>query len=386
MYSKYWLGQPLDFLPGFCDTCLDLLKYVYEPYWYEKNDCQPEMLASLSFPQVGSWSSAAYEPKESGRGVPRAPDASLGRETTKVAEFLSMPRQVKGLCLDLEVVQDTTLIGEPVMMEVSLRNVSTKDERDQCWLNPEYDLLTIYALQTDSTAFQLEPRWHVSSMSTRFLTLPPGAHVGSITLVGCESVIMGGSARGGAEVPYMYFNKPGRYKIFATYLRSEGDDEYEEMNERHWILSNTDSFQVEPPVGADATLLEDVEAGVLIWGSTEDLEEICLEHPASRYRPYLQAKYANSMIVRSPTRPKDYSGAFGALRDLVTAYPGHRLVEEAEFDMAFDYCMAGDFVEANRLLDHLLEEHPDNARAYEVCEGQQINLRLDSTVKAKGGD
>jgi hypothetical protein len=307
---------------------------------------------------------------------------------TRTRESLDeLPDQIGGLGVEIKSFRDTCLVGEPVLLEIRLRNRGKDAVLDPCLLNPVYGYVEIYALHTDSTAVCLAPRATGMLVAADYLRLDPGVAVGSAVVVGARGVIWGGQTRGSTEVPHPYFARPGEYEVFAVYKRLPEDYFEERQSPLGEIVSKSSGFVVIESEAGEEKAGEEIGGLLSDRKRWEALGELHLKYPDSAYAPYALAKYVIGL-----TKEKFHLCAAdiqidSELERLTRAYPDHRVSQETEFDLATLLGAYGNTREANARLDALLEKYPYNVRAYEIFRPDGgLVLREDHIVRASGGE
>lgn len=386
MYSPYnpeWMRPP----PDFCYQCTMLTKTQYMLDWAPDVECEGRSPRWREWFSTNVWASCSEERQRTKLTLDGLPTAITAGRTHRKADIWELPREIDGLTMKVDVLEDSTLVGEPILVEISLINSGNEVILDPCMLNPESEFLSLYAVQTDTTVLLLEPRARETLVRADFLEIGPGVEVTSLVLLGAKGVVYGGQTRGGSEIPHQYFTSPGRYEVLATYTRvplGYFDGEGPPLGR---IASEVASFEVVEPMGEDKELydtLGDALSDLMKW---KEMKGLYLEDPDSPYAPYMMAKYANGLALTGKRVGAGGDFATTVLEDLIRLYPHHRLSEDMGFDIVTHMIYEGEVAEGRKRLDALLEKYPSNVRAYEVPGPDGfLRTRADRRVKPRAGE
>jgi hypothetical protein len=261
----------------------------------------------------------------------------------------------------LNVPEDTLLVGQPILAEVWLTNVSDHDVFDQLLLESVDRRLRVYAVCPGVGVLDLDPGRRRTMISPGYFRIQPGGSARTLTAIGNLDI----SARTrstGFVAPQQFFDSPGWYRLFATYDRGVPGPRCRGDGETLRIMSSVDSFFVRLPSGVDALVYEAALAD-LEETDLGALERTCEENPSSVYTPYLLAIRAHRLRYDSG-RSDRFIRSAEALEHLVKTYPDHILRELVEFDMALYMGIGGQAGRANSRLEKLMVMYPGNPMAY----------------------
>jgi hypothetical protein len=175
--------------------------------------------------------------------------SSLGREV--LADPIS---DESGLVLEIGTHQRSFALGEPVVLELTLRSTDTRGRRAHTWLHPNFGLVKVVIEQPGGRVCAYEPLID--------------------HLVGERQTMLGvdNPVRDSAYIGYgkggFYFSQPGQYRVRAAYAALDGSK----------VLSPILTIRVRYPVSADENTLADLfmgeDQGALLYLQGSDNETL----------------------------------------------------------------------------------------------------------------
>lgn len=316
-----------------------------------------------------------------------------------LAELEQLPIQYDGLELRVEAVKDTFIIGEPITVEILLINASNHEVFDPCILSAAVGGLALYAYNSDTSVVRMENSFSGSLAPVPDSRLLPGCCIGTVVIIGgCDMLAVWG-LRGPSEIPIQYFDRTGLHRLLATFYHVAERDSARRPVRAGRVRAAVDSFFVREPAGWNAAVYRmmgddllcrlpldqdhmayDEEAKVQQDGTIQGLYHL---DSASVYAPYIWARYAHNLVRLHRGQEVGFDKAMQVLKRLVRNFPGHRLSQEAEFEIAEYTCKSGRNAAAREIFDMLLEKYPTNGRANQTCalERPHVRLREDLTIR-----
>lgn len=308
-----------------------------------------------------------------------------------MAELEQLPLEYDGLELRAEAVKDTFLVGEPIMVEILLINVSDQEVLDPCILSAAVGPLALYAFDSDTSVVRMEPSFSGSLAPIPDSRLLPGCCTGTVVIIGgCDLLDVWG-LRGPSEIPGRYFDRTGVHRLLATFYHVAEWDSARHPVRQGRVRAVVDSFCIREPDGWNTAVQRMMGDDLLCRppeGAEEEqertIQDLYLLDSTSVYAPYIWARYARNLVRLHGGQQESYDKASDVLKRLVKNFPGHRLSREAEFEIAEYTCKSGRNAAAREMFDMLSEKYPANGRANQTCALEQphVTLRDDMTVGA----
>lgn len=198
---------------------------------------------------------------------------------TQPARSPPAPRALRSnpqLRLTLETNRSTYLLGEPLVLDVSLTNVGDETVHVVRWLDPTYKFLVFQVTRPSGEEERFGPVVSACGRLDPFVKLPPG-----------ESVY--GHAKVFYGAPGWFFNQPGVYTIQALYPGPV--ERAEEM-----VISNQLQVEfVDEEPGASKLIMGGEQGLFLLWEHGDHLTRGIgnLQELIDRYPDSILAAYGN---------------------------------------------------------------------------------------------
>jgi len=247
----------------------------------------------------------------------------------------------------IAAASSTVLLGEPVVVTLTVRNVSAADIDVAVHQDIRTSLPYFTIKSSEGSAQRFVPVSQAMAGGRRKVTLPPGQ-----ALTGTHLLVFG---RDGFAFP-----KSGEYELTAG---------YEELT------SNTISLHVLDPAGENALalpLVMDQEKGLALVGASnapaalESLEKLIASHPTTVYAPFAACALAQRALSYS-----QYDEATTRFEWLLANAPAFPLMADVRLSLAQAYHGKGNVEKASEQIAAVIASSPNTTTAREAQRLQQ---------------
>ncbi|MGX4642969.1 hypothetical protein [Massilia sp. SYSU DXS3249] len=222
--------------------------------------------------------------------------ASLGREV--MADPIS---DESGLVLAISTHQRSFALGEPVVLELTLKATDTRGRRAHTWLHPNYGLVKVVISKPSGEVCAYEP-------------LIDHLVGDRQTVLGIKDEIMDSAYIGYGKGGF-YFDQPGQYRVRAAYAALDGSQ----------VLSDILTIRVRYPVSEDDDRLADLfmgaDQGALLYLKGSDNASLrsgndAFDEVLDRYQEHPMATYVR--MIKGVNAARAFKSIDGADEKIVS--------------------------------------------------------------------